>query len=257
MSNYHLRDKRLTLKAKGLLSQMLSLPEEWDYTLTGLAEINKESKDAIRTAVQELEQAGYILRRQTYGSDGKFSSNEYVIRELPAQETPLLENPTTVTGETSPLLDFPTTENSSTEKPTTENPTQLSKDILSTNKERKINKKKESPPKEDFDPMDQIKNWIADQFYPAPAYIKNRLYFAFKGFVDNRAALKKPFKTKGAVTGLCNRLGRLTCKCENQLEIMIELLEDATSNNWQSVYIRGSQPQPQADVPEGRHYDVI
>ena len=57
MSNYHLRDKRLSLKAKGLLSQMLSLPEEWDYTLAGLCYINRESKDAIRTAIRELEQA--------------------------------------------------------------------------------------------------------------------------------------------------------------------------------------------------------
>ena len=65
MSNYHLRDKRLTLKAKGLLSQMLSLPEDWDYTLSGLSHINRESKDAIRSAVNELEQAGYIHRRQT------------------------------------------------------------------------------------------------------------------------------------------------------------------------------------------------
>lgn len=54
MSNYHLRDKRLSLKAKGLLSQMLSLPEDWDYTLTGLSYINRESKDAVRSAVNEL-----------------------------------------------------------------------------------------------------------------------------------------------------------------------------------------------------------
>ena len=64
MSNHHLRNKELTLKAKGLLSQMLSLPEDWDYTLAGLSHINRESIDAIRTAVWELEKAGYILRRQ-------------------------------------------------------------------------------------------------------------------------------------------------------------------------------------------------
>ena len=64
MSNYHLRDKRLSLKSKGLLSQMLSLPEDWDYTLSGLARINAEGKDAIRAAVVELEQAGYIQRQQ-------------------------------------------------------------------------------------------------------------------------------------------------------------------------------------------------
>ena len=60
MSNFHLKDKRLSLKAKGLLSQMLSLPDDWDYTLSGLSYINRESKDAIRSAVNELETAGYI-----------------------------------------------------------------------------------------------------------------------------------------------------------------------------------------------------
>lgn len=62
MSNYHLNDKNISLKAKGLLSQMLSLPDTWDYTLRGLAAINKERIDAIRTAVLELEQHGYITR---------------------------------------------------------------------------------------------------------------------------------------------------------------------------------------------------
>lgn len=65
MSNYHLRDKTLSLKAKGLLSLMLSLPETWDYTLSGLARISLEGKDAIRAAVVELEKAGYIQRSQT------------------------------------------------------------------------------------------------------------------------------------------------------------------------------------------------
>ena len=73
MSNHHLRDKNLSLKAKGLLSQMLSLPEDWDYTLAGLSRINRESKDAIRSAVNELEKAGYVQRRQTTDASGKFS----------------------------------------------------------------------------------------------------------------------------------------------------------------------------------------
>ena len=76
MSNYHLRDKSLSLKAKGLLSQMLSLPEDWDYTLAGLARINAEGKDAIRAAVVELEKAGYVQRRQTTDKAGKFGANE-------------------------------------------------------------------------------------------------------------------------------------------------------------------------------------
>ena len=62
MSNHHLRNRGLTLKAKGLLSQMLSLPDNWDYTLAGLSHINREKIDAIREAVRELEKAGYIVR---------------------------------------------------------------------------------------------------------------------------------------------------------------------------------------------------
>lgn len=134
MSNHHLRNHALSLKAKGLLSQMLSLPEEWDYTLAGLAEINKESKDAIRSAVEELEHAGYIQRRQTQDKTGKFSGNEYVIREMPVLPDTEQECPPDVDNDgeqpepdtASPLLDFPTTE-----KPLTENPTELNKDISS------------------------------------------------------------------------------------------------------------------------------
>ena len=67
MSNHHLRNKELSLKAKGLLSQMLSLPEDWDYTLSGLSYINRESIDAIRTAVWELEKAGYMFCQEIHG----------------------------------------------------------------------------------------------------------------------------------------------------------------------------------------------
>ena len=125
MSNHHLRNKELTLKAKGLLSQMLSLPEDWDYTLAGLSHINRESIDAIRTAVWELEKAGYILRRQGRDEKGKMTAIEYTIYEQPQ---PMLENP--IPGK--PMLENPTTDN-----PTSENPTQLNKDISRTNLPKK------------------------------------------------------------------------------------------------------------------------
>ena len=79
MSNFHLKDKRLSLKAKGLLSQMLSLPDDWDYTLSGLSYINRESKDAIRSAVNELETAGYIRRRQTTDVSSYKKRNYYMV----------------------------------------------------------------------------------------------------------------------------------------------------------------------------------
>ena len=140
MSNYHLRDKSLSLKAKGLLSQILSLPEDWDYTLSGLSFINRESKDAIRSAVNELERAGYIERRQTTDEHGKFSVNEYIIHEQPAQEAPSSENPTTENPTAEPLSAYPSSENPTTGKPMTENPlsenpTQQNIDIQITDKQ--------------------------------------------------------------------------------------------------------------------------
>ena len=99
MSNHHLRNKELTLKAKVLLSQMLSLPEDWDYTLAGLSYINRESIDAIRTAIWELEKAGYITRRLGRDDKGKMTAIEYnTIYEQPQPpelDYPILENPTT------------------------------------------------------------------------------------------------------------------------------------------------------------------
>ena len=126
MSNHHLRNKELSLKAKGLLSQMLSLPEDWDYTLAGLSLINRESIDAIRTAVWELEKAGYITRRQGRDEKGKMTAIEYTIYEQP--QPPELD---------CPVLENPTADNPTTENPTSENPMQLNKDKLITEKQKK------------------------------------------------------------------------------------------------------------------------
>ena len=131
MSNHHLRNKDLTLKAKGLLSQMLSLPEDWDYTLAGLSHINRESIDAIRTAVWELEKAGYITRQQGRDEKGKMTAITYTIYEQPQPpelEKPILENPTAG----NPILENPTSDN-----PTSENPMQLNKDIQKTDLPKK------------------------------------------------------------------------------------------------------------------------
>ena len=122
ISNHHLRNKDLSLKAKGLLSQMLSLPEDWDFTLKGLSLINREQIDAIRAAVKELEQAGYIVRSRERDSQGRLCGADYIIYEQP-QPVP-----------DSPTLDNPTLDNPTQEKPTQEKPTQLNKDISSKEK---------------------------------------------------------------------------------------------------------------------------
>ena len=140
MSNHHLRNKELTLKAKGLLSQMLSLPEDWDYTLAGLSHINREKIDAIREAVKELEKAGYIVRSRERDEKGRLRGADYVIYEQPQPrepeaatsggQPPILDLPTLE----NPTLDNPTLEKPTQEKPTLENPTQLNKDISSKEK---------------------------------------------------------------------------------------------------------------------------
>ena len=122
MSNHHLRNANLSLKAKGLLSMMLSLPEDWNYTTRGLAKICKEGVDAIGAALRELEAAGYIVRHKLRDSQGRISDTEYVIYEQPQ-----LRKPDT---------DSPDTENPYMDKPDTEKPAELN--IEKSNTEKSI-----------------------------------------------------------------------------------------------------------------------
>ena len=100
MSNHHLRDKALSLKSKGLLSMMLSLPEDWNYTTRGLAKICKEGVDAIGGALRELEAAGYIVRHQMRDRQGRISDTEYVIYEQPQPKAPDTPQPDTASPDT-------------------------------------------------------------------------------------------------------------------------------------------------------------
>ena len=88
MSNYHLKDTALSLKAKGLLSMFLSFPDDWNYSTRGLASICKEGVEAIGNTIKELEKAGYILRRQLRGANGRITDTEYVIYERPQSPDP-------------------------------------------------------------------------------------------------------------------------------------------------------------------------
>ena len=117
MSNHHLRDKSLSLKAKGLLSLMLSLPEEWDYTTKGLARICKDGVDSICAGVRELEEHGYVIRQRVRNANGQLGAIEYTILEQPRppepkpgkpeRENPVLDNP----EQASPVLGEPEQEN--------------------------------------------------------------------------------------------------------------------------------------------------
>lgn len=133
MSNHHLRDKSLSLKAKGLLSLMLSLPEEWDYTTKGLARICKDGVDSICAGVRELEEHGYVIRQRVRNANGQLGAIEYTILEQPRppepkpgkpeRENPVLDNP----EQAYPVLGDPEQEN-----PAQLNTNQTKTDLSST-----------------------------------------------------------------------------------------------------------------------------
>jgi len=116
MANHHLRNMELSLKAKGLLSLMLSLPEEWDYTTKGLSRICKDGVDSICAGVRELEDHGYVVRERIRNPNGQLGAIEYTILEQPRTLEPKRENPV----QASPVLDYPVLG-----KPEQENPAQL------------------------------------------------------------------------------------------------------------------------------------
>lgn len=126
MSNYHLKDTGLTLKAKGLLSMMLSLPDEWNYTTRGLASICKESVETIGKTLRELESAGYLTRRQLRGKNGRITDTEYTIFEKPVKPQPEPAPPDTASpGTENPDMVNPDMETPDMAVPDTENPPQL------------------------------------------------------------------------------------------------------------------------------------
>ena len=123
MANHHLRDERLSLKAKGLLSMLLSLPDDWEISIRGLASIVTDGVGAVQTGINELIEAGYIVRRRQHAESGAFAGFEYIIHEVP----PCTENPYTV--------------NPDTDTPVTEKPAQLSTNRTSTETINKREKK--------------------------------------------------------------------------------------------------------------------
>ncbi len=138
MSNYHLKDTSLSLKAKGLLSMFLSFPEDWNYSTRGLAAICKEGVDAIGSTIKELEKAGYIIRRQLRGANGRITDTEYIIYEKPQPQEPPApdaDEPDMPPPDTaSPHTENPDVAGPDMAAPHTENPAQLNINQFKTQK---------------------------------------------------------------------------------------------------------------------------
>lgn len=205
MSNYHFREKKMSLKAKGLLSLMLSLPENWNYSVSGLVTLSKDGKDSVMSALTELERFGYLARVQLTNEKGQFSGIEYHIWEEPQQEFPVADKPTSAKEKAV--------------KPNADKPPQLNNNDLNT-KNNKI--------------IYNINNYI-DILETIP---DNQLRNLYCDFLDNRDRMDAPLTRKG----LEHLIERVRTIAGIDVEKQKELLRVAVINGWKNVYARGEEP---------------
>ena len=200
--NSVLRDQRLSLKTLGLYVIMQSFPEDWEYSISGLAARCRIGRDAVRKCLKELEDAGYLLKEQGHQENGKFACNTYVLQD-----------------EAPPCTEKPYTVKPSTVKPLTENRTQVKKHL---SKETSSNTP--LPPAE---VMDRIETYAGED---------RELGNAILGLVLNRREAlgpKKAVKTLRTMNGILNDLDKLSSGDRN---VKLLMLAKAVKNNWLTVY---------------------
>lgn len=227
LSNYHFKEKEMTLKAKGLLSLMLSLPESWDYSAAGLVTLSKDGKDSVSAALKELEKFGYLKRTQAYNENGTFSGYDYEIFEKPNADK---------------KTENPPTENPLTENPLTGNPPQLN-----TKKQNKkelsikevVEERKENKSRTTYDAIIDGKIFNDD--------VKKALY----EFIKMRKLIKKPM-TDFALERLIDKLFKLTY----DPALQIEILENSIVNNWQDIYKPKQDKRQTAPATEAIATDI-
>ena len=210
MSNYHFKEKAMSLKAKGLLSLMLSLPDDWNYSISGLVRLSKDGKDSVMSALSELEKFGYLMRERTKDENGKFNGIVYHIFEEPQTEFPIAEKP---------IL-----EKEKAGKPITESPPQLNTKKLNINNNKIL-----------YD----INNYI-DILETIPDDHLRNLYC---DFLENRYQMGDTLTTKG-LRLLIERVRELA---GIDIERQKELLKNAIINNWKNVYIKGEE-RPENEI---------
>lgn len=208
MSNAHFKEREMSLKAKGLLSLMLSLPDDWNYNISGLVTLSKDGKDSVMSALAELEKFGYLTRSRVKDDNGKFAGVEYNIFETPQTENPISENQNS--GKQN-------SEKSNSEKPhllSTKEINNLSinnLDISSTKKEKD---------KESFDSLLQ-------------AVGNADLIELYWDYIDMRKGMDAPL-TPRALKMLITRCERLS---KNNIRVQKLLLENAIINGWKNVFL--------------------
>lgn len=209
MSNYHFQDKEISLKAKGLLGLMLSLPSNWDYSVNGLVAIVKENKAAVQTALKELEKHKYLKRTRVQDETGRFDY-VYDIYEKPYDKLPWTENRCT---------DIQCTENRCTE-----NQPQINTNKQSTNKQNTKELNTNNSLKEN-NKKETVNSIIAE-------YTENKdLQDALHDFVDMRTKARKPLTVRAMKLSL-NELDKLAVDDVTKIAIV----NQSIMHNWLTFY---------------------
>ena len=222
MSNAHFREKNMSLKAKGLLSLMLSLPDDWNYSIEGLIAICKENGTAIKSTLKELKEFGYLKVEKTQNEKGVF---EYIynIYENPQAENPSIENP--------PM------ENPQMENPSVENELLLNTDESITNKSntKKVNTKR-------------VNTKDIDVYFP----LDEKLNESFKDYIEYRRSIRKPLTGKGIELAI-KKLDSLTA--DN--DIKIEIINQSIMNGWTGLFPLKSDSKNSVKDKLNESYDLI
>lgn len=215
MSNYHFKEKDMSLKAKGLLSLMLSLPDSWDYSISGLVRLSKDGKDSVMTALAELEKFGYLTRSQKTNEKGQFSGVEYNIFEEPQQDVAVSVNPNS---------DIEISENSHSE-----NQGQLNTNSINHLKNKDIKELSTKPG-----------GLIADEIYDILIELEDdELRELYMDYVLMRQG-NSPLTPKG-LKMLIARGERLS---NFNTDVHRAMVETAIINNWQNIYA----PKPEEQI---------
>jgi hypothetical protein len=205
LSNHHFKEKRMSLKAKGLLSLMLSLPDDWNYSISGLVTLSKDGKDSVMSALSELEKFGYLARVKLTNEKGQFAGVEYNIYEMPPEV-------------------LPSAAKQNEEKPKEANANEGKPPQLNTNNSITNNNKI----------IYNINNYINT----LDAIGNDRLRNTFVDFLEHRNRLGQPLTVKGFEL-LVERVRELAGL---DVDKQIELLRVALINNWKNVYPKGDTP---------------
>ena len=239
-------DDRIPANAKLLYGEISALSDMNGFCFAGngyFAQLYGLSERTITSLIKSLKDNGHIQVDLKKDDTGKVISRRIWLRVSVADGQPVEENFYT------PRKNFQEgIENFCGDINTGNNDIYIKEKV----KKEKSGKKKAASPKEDFDPMPQFVGWIAQTFPGQESAAKNALYLAITRFVQNRIALKKPYKTAGAVSGICNKLVKYA---KADIGLMIELLDNATENNWQTVYpLKSAPPVPKTG---GREYECL